>query len=71
MKVYFDNDGSLVVEATDNTEMVALKAWCTSKDKPLIKTGEHLTKKSVFSSQTLKELEGNFRYGKDEFRGRT
>jgi hypothetical protein len=27
MKVKFDNHGALVVEAENNTEMVALKAW--------------------------------------------
>ena len=68
MKVYFDNDGSLVVEATDNTEMVALKAWCASKDNPLIKTGEHLKAKIECSS---KGLPSDFRFGKDEFRGKT
>jgi hypothetical protein len=62
MKVYFDDDGVLVVEATDNTEMVALKAWCTTKDKPLIKAGEHLKAKIECSS---KELPSNFPFGKD------
>jgi hypothetical protein len=60
MKVYFDNDGVLVVEATDNTEMMALKAWCASKDKPLIKTGEHLK-----TQMTNNELADNFCYGKN------
>jgi acylphosphatase len=65
MKVYFDDDGTLVVQATDNTEMMALKAWCTSKDKPLIKTGEHLK-----TQMTTTELAHDFRFGKDEFRGK-
>jgi hypothetical protein len=51
MKVYFDDDGTLVVQATDNTEMVALTSWSKSKDRPLIKAGEHL--KVQMSTQGL------------------
>jgi hypothetical protein len=41
MKVYFDNDGHLVVEATDNTEMVALRAWSKSEVVAIINYKGH------------------------------
>jgi hypothetical protein len=67
MKVYFDDSGTLVVEATDNIEMVALVAWGKSEKQTLIKAGEHLKAKIECSS---KGLPSDFRFGKDEFRGK-
>tara|TARA_R110000772_G_scaffold248753_1_gene362892 strand:+ start:415 stop:615 length:201 start_codon:yes stop_codon:yes gene_type:complete len=62
MKVYFDDSGTLTVEATDNIEMVALVSWGKSEKQTLIKAGEHLKAKNVCSS---KGLPSDFRFGKD------
>jgi hypothetical protein len=41
MKVYFDNDGTLVVAAENNTDMIALAAWDDERGAFLVKPKEH------------------------------
>lgn len=41
MKVYFDDDGTLVVSAENNTEMMALTAWDAAQGPFLVMPKEH------------------------------
>lgn len=41
MKVYFDDDGTLVVAAENNTEMMALTAWDAAQGPFLVMPKEH------------------------------
>jgi len=43
MKTYFDDDGSLCIDAENNTEMVALKTWLENTNRsPKICATAHL-----------------------------
>jgi len=52
MKAYFDDKGTLCIDAEDNTEMVALKTWVeTTETSPLIRSNAHLkTERTVIAS---------------------
>lgn len=41
MRVYFDDDGTLVVAAENNTEMMALTAWDAAQGPFLVMPKEH------------------------------